>query len=59
MEFRLVAIIVYLFFCWLVAYGGRRTRLGFYGVLIVSILITPLVSAISIVLFQPRKRKNQ
>lgn len=57
MEFRLVAIFVYLLFCWLVAYGGKHTRLGFYGVLIVSILITPLVAAIFIVLFQPRRRK--
>lgn len=57
MEFRLVVILIYLLFCWLVAYSGKYTRLGFYGVLIVSIFITPLVAAIFIVLFQPRKRK--
>ena len=57
MEARLVVILIYLFFCWLVAYGGKHTRLGFYGVLIVSIFLTPLVVAIFIVLFQPRRRR--
>ncbi|MCB9040570.1 MAG: hypothetical protein H6557_28420 [Lewinellaceae bacterium] len=57
MEFRLVLIFIYLLLCWLVAFGGKHTRLGFYGVLIVSILLTPLAVAIFIVLFQPRRKK--
>lgn len=59
MEFRIVVVFIYLVFCWLVAHAGRRTRLGFFGVLFVSIFITPLVAAIFMVLFQPqRRRKN-
>ena len=57
MEFRLVLIFIYLLLCWLVAFGGKHTRLGFYGVLIVSILLTSLAVAIFIVLFQPRRKK--
>ena len=54
-----ILIAIYLFFCWAVAYAGKNTRLGFWGVLLLSIFLTPLLIAIFIVLFQPRiGRKN-
>lgn len=54
----LILLIIYLVFCWFVAYAGRRTRLGFFGLLILSVFITPLVAAIFMVLFQPQRRKK-
>ncbi len=45
-------VVLYILFCLLVSFLGRKTKIGFFGVLIASILITPLVVAILIVFFQ-------
>ncbi len=49
-------LIVYLAFCILVAYAGRQARLGFFGILILSVLVTPLIAAILLVLFSPKRQ---
>jgi hypothetical protein len=52
-------ILVYLLFCLLVAFAARQTRLGFVGALILSILITPLLTAIFAILFDRREAKGK
>ena len=46
--------LVYLLFGILVAYGGRRTRLGFWPIFVLSMLTTPLIMAGMVLLFGPR-----
>jgi hypothetical protein len=53
-----ILILVYLGFCVLVAYGGRASRVGFLGVLFLSVFFTPLLTAILVLLFQSRKEEN-
>jgi hypothetical protein len=53
-----ILILVYLGFCILVAYGGRDSRVGFLGVLFLSVFFTPLLTAIMLLLFQTRKKVN-
>jgi uncharacterized membrane protein YhaH (DUF805 family) len=45
--------IIYAVLCVLVAFYGRGTRLGFWGVLLLSVLVTPLVVVIGLVLLAP------
>lgn len=49
---------VYLAFCLLVAFSGRKVRIGFWGVLVLSILITPLIAAILIVILRPKLKEK-
>jgi len=56
---NIALIIIYVTFCLLVAYAGRNTRIGFFGVLIFSVFMTPLLVAILIVFFQPTKKKRK
>ncbi len=56
---NIVFIIGYTIFCFLVAFAGRNTRIGFVGILIFSIFMTPLVVALLIVLLQPVKKKKK
>ena len=53
-----VFLCLYIFFCILVAYAGRGVALGFWGVLFVSICLTPLITAAFIVLFRPKHKKK-
>lgn len=55
----LISLGIYLSFCILVAYVGRRAFIGFWGVFVMSILLTPLLTAILIVLLRPRRRKKR
>jgi len=43
--------LLYLIASLFVSYLGRNSRLGFWGVLVVSFLITPVVSFIILILF--------
>lgn len=55
-----VLVTTYIVFCLLVAYLGRNVSIGFGGVLILGVLLTPLTPAILILLFKPKaKRKKQ
>jgi len=47
-------IAIYLGFCLLVAHFGREVTIGFGGVFIVSIFLTPILTALFIVLFRPQ-----
>jgi len=46
----------YFVFCLLVAYVGRNTSIGFWGILALCILFSPLLVAIVMVVIRPRNR---
>lgn len=46
--------ILYLIACVFVGYIGRNSRLGFWGVLVASVLVSPLVTFIILILFGRR-----
>lgn len=55
-----VLVTTYIVFCLLVAYLGRNVSIGFWGILILGVLLTPLTPAILTLLFKPKaKRKKQ
>jgi fucose permease len=49
-------LLIYLFFCILVAIAGSNAKIGFWGVLFMSLFLTPLFTAILIVILRPRKK---
>ena len=49
-----ILLCIYLVFCFLVAYIGRDAFMGFFGVFGLSILITPVLAAILIILIRPK-----
>ncbi|MCB0588287.1 MAG: hypothetical protein KDD06_23545 [Phaeodactylibacter sp.] len=53
----IVFILVYAIFCLLVAWGGRNSVIGFFGVLVLSIFVTPLVTAVLLVVFRQRRKR--
>jgi hypothetical protein len=55
---QLLLLLAYAGLCLLVAYAGRDTKVGFWGLLLFSVLLTPLVTAVLTVLFRPRRRKK-
>ena len=46
-----MSIVSYLILCLMVAILGRRTRLGFYRSLLFSIMVTPIVIMLYLLLF--------
>ena len=54
-----ILLLIYLFFCFLVAYAGRDALIGFFGIFAVSIFFTPLVAAILVVLFGPAHKGKE
>lgn len=47
-----IALGLYLFFCVLVAIGGRKSVIGFWGVFLLSVILTPFVLAFFILIFR-------
>ena len=43
--------IAYLLLCIIAAYLGKGTRLGFWGVLVAGVFLTPVTSLVIVVLF--------
>ena len=54
LEMQILLMAIYLLFCVLVAWVGRRTTFGFFAMLLASIFLTPLFTAILILLFRTR-----
>lgn len=54
-----VLLSIYLTFCVLVAWSARNVAIGFWGVLILSIFLTPLLTAILAVIFSPQSKKKK
>jgi len=44
---------LYISLCFLVSYYGKHTRLGFWGLLLVSVFFTPWLVGIGLVLLAP------
>jgi len=53
----LLFFLIYLGFSILVAYSGKKVIIGFWGLLFMCIFLTPLLTAILIVLLKPRREK--
>jgi hypothetical protein len=51
-----IAVIVYVVFCLLTALCGIQRRLGFWGTFIISLLITPVVMLLVLLLTAPTER---
>jgi hypothetical protein len=54
----LFPILVYLGLCVLVGLKGMDTRLGFVGTALLSVLLTPVVVFIALVLFEDGARRR-
>lgn len=54
----LFPIVVYLALCLLVGWRGKDTQLGFWGTTFMSLLLTPVIMFIGLVLFQAHPRIN-
>jgi hypothetical protein len=50
-------LLAYVALCVVAGYAGRHTRVGFWGVFFISILITPPVAVLLMILFHPRLRQ--
>jgi len=53
-----IFLIVYLTFCLLVAKAAKNTAIGFLGVLLASIFLTPLLTAIMVLLLRKPKEEE-
>jgi hypothetical protein len=57
-----IAVSIYLVLCLMVAYMGRRTRVGFYRALLFSLMLTPLIVMVYLLIFETvdseRRRKE-
>ena len=50
-----VLIIIYLVLCLLTATLGRGTRVGYWGTALISVVITPFIAFLLLLLFQRRQ----
>jgi hypothetical protein len=53
---HLIALILYIVFCILVGLCGSQRRMGFIGTFIISLLLTPVVVLIVLLLTGPSQR---
>ena len=42
----IIALLIYIGLCWLIAHNGRTTKFGFWGNFAASLIFTPLVGLI-------------
>jgi hypothetical protein len=52
-------VIIYVVFCLLVALCGTQRRLGFFGTFILSVLFTPVVMLLMLILTAPAHRTDR
>jgi hypothetical protein len=50
----MVYAILYLLLCIIAGYLGKESRLGFWGVAVVGVLLTPIVALFFVILFGRR-----
>jgi hypothetical protein len=48
-------LVVHVLGSFLVAFAGRRRRIGYFGFLLVSLLITPILALLMLFITTPRK----
>lgn len=51
-------IFIYLILCGVAAFLGRRRRIGFWGFFFLSIIVTPLLTALFVFAAAPVKKKR-
>lgn len=49
-----MAVIAYLLLCVIAGYLGKESRLGFWGVTLVALLLTPVAALLGVVFFGRR-----
>jgi hypothetical protein len=54
----LFPVLVYLALCVLVGVKGMDTRLGFWGTSLLSLILTPLIVFIALVMFEGQPRRK-
>jgi uncharacterized transporter YbjL len=47
-------LVSYVALCLVVGYGGRNWRIGFFGCFILSVILTPLIVGIAVLMSTPR-----
>lgn len=47
---------IYMVVCLLVAYFGRNTRIGYWGTFLVSLVLTPLITIVAVIVLGPKRR---
>ena len=47
-------LVIYITLCLVVGYGGRNWRIGFFGCFILSVILTPLIVGIAVLMSTPR-----
>lgn len=55
----IVLLSIYLFFCFLVARAAKNVTIGFFGVFVFSIFLTPLLAAIVVLIFKGKAKKKK
>ena len=53
-----IGITIYTFLCLLTSRLGRKTILGFWGMLFMSILLTPIITGIALSILKPWKEEQ-
>lgn len=56
---HIILLLFYISFCVLVAYAARNVTIGFWGVLLMSLFLTPLLTAILIIILRPKVRRRK
>lgn len=54
----LESVLIYLLLCGVTAFMGRRRRIGFWGFFFLSILVTPLLTALFIFAAAPARPRR-
>lgn len=50
--------VLYVVVCFLVAYFGRNTRIGYWGTFLLSLLLTPLVTIVAVIILGPKAQHH-
>jgi hypothetical protein len=48
-----IAVVLYLIFCLLAGLAGSQRRMGFFGTFFLSVVITPLLALLLLILTRP------
>jgi uncharacterized membrane protein len=54
-----IAIVIYLVFCILAGLCGSHRRMGFFGTFLISLVVTPVVVLLVLILTAPSRRDER
>lgn len=52
-------ILAYLALCVVAGFAGRHTKVGFWGSFLISVLVTPPLAVLLMILFHPRPKPTE